>query len=138
MIKRSLVSMFLAVGILIAAGCSIESVTQTTAVGDTITNEWGKGTGTVAGINITIEGLNQKNAAISHAVHATQGVHGSSESHQWDVDLGEVNMVLSRENGQPIALTVDGASYGNVSKGDELLIDANRLVFVNGEKRTAQ
>jgi hypothetical protein len=50
----------------------------------------------------------------------------------WHITIGSVSIVFERDAGQPIHLTVNGDNYGTLQSGDELLIDENRAVIVNG------
>ena len=69
-------------------------------------------------------------------MHVAQGVDNTTESDYWEVDLGEVKIILEREMDGPISLTIfDGQQYGTVVKDDELLIDVDRKVTINGEER---
>lgn len=123
---------------IICSGCSVNGVTGITAKRDSITNQGGLGSGTVAGVNIRVLGLKQKNSSVTHSVNVVQGPANSSESNRWEVEFGEVKLVLECGKDQPILLTIDGRDYGTVAKEDDLLIDANRKVTVNGKERMAQ
>jgi hypothetical protein len=95
------------------------------------------GTAIVAGVDIKVLGLKEKNAGVSHSMHVAQGVDNTTESDYWEVDLGEVKIILEREMDGPISLTIfDGQQFGIVVKDDELLIDVDRKVTINGEERT--
>ncbi len=136
--RSYLLLLLLMLVVLACCGCGISGVTSTTSQGDSVTNQGGLGTGTVAGVNITVQGLKQKNAAVIHSVHIAQGIESSTESHRWEVEFGEIKLVLASNDDQPISLTINGENYGTVDKGDELEIAANRAVIINGEERKSQ
>ena len=123
---------------IICSGCSVTGVTSITTKGDSVTNQGGSGNGTVAGVNIRVLGLKQKDAAVTHSGTTVQGPENNSEHDRWEVAFGEVKLVLECSNDQPISLTIDGLDYGTVARDDDLLIDADRKVTVNGEERMAQ
>ena len=120
---------------IICSGCGVSGVTSITDRGDSVTNQAGLGTGTVAGVNIRVLGLKQKNAAVTHSVKIVEGAESTTESDRWEVEFGEVKLILASDKDQPMSLTIDGVDYGAVAKDDHLLIDAARKVTVNGEER---
>jgi hypothetical protein len=130
--------MFLIVAMISVFGCGVSKVSTTTITGDSVTNKNGRGTGTVAGVQIVVEGLTDGSASAKHSVDASSGPAGSSQSNRWEIELGKVQILLERKDNGPISLEVDGKSYGSVSEGDNLLIDASRGVTVNGENRSSE
>lgn len=108
-----------------------------TTTGDTVTNKNGNGIGTVAGVEIKVQGLKSNDAGAKHTVKSADGSNGSTMSERWDVDFGEVKLVFQRENNGPVSLNIDGQDYGLVKDGDRLLIDENRTTFVNDQQREA-
>ena len=113
-------------------------MSSTTVGGDSVTNQNGEGTGEVAGVKIEVQGLKDKSAGVTHAFDLSQGPEGTGASERWDVNFGEVRLVLERENDGPIMVKVDGKIYGTVEKGDRLVIDKDRNVSVNGQSRVEE
>ena len=122
----------------ICTGCSGNGVTVIAPAADSVSNENGIGSATIAGVSIRVLGLNQNGAGVTHSVKTDQAPAGTTHWDRWDVSFGEVKLILERDNDQTILLNVDGANYGTVVKGDDLRIDADRNVTVNGQEREKQ
>ena len=73
-------------------------MSSTTATGDFLTIQNGKGTGEVAGVKIEVQGLKDKSVGIMQTVESSGGPEGTNASERWVVDLGEVRLVLEREH----------------------------------------
>ena len=122
------------------AGCGKQRVSTETTVttnGGSVSNTNGKGEGTVAGVKITVLGLESHSAGVASGADVAQDNDGTRKSETWYIDFGEVSIGFRREDDEPIALSVNGKDYGSVTEGDELVIDENRVVSVNGKKRDA-
>lgn len=132
--KRSTSHLVLAASITLACGC-IASKTVGTAAGDSVTNQNGLGTGTVAGVRIEVRDLTTNDASVNHSIQTASGQNFSESHDVWQITLGEVLIVFQRHQGQSIHVTIDGHSYGTLQPGDSLLIDENRTVLVNGVER---
>ena len=71
-------------------------------------------------------------------------VSGTSTSAPGETDLshelfiGDVTIVVEKRPGAPITMTANGKRHGTLEREDEVIIDKERLVSVNGEARAPQ
>ena len=131
---RQITHVVLAVSIAFTVGCT-GSKTVTTVEGDSVTNEGGLGTGSVAGVGIEVRDLATDDVAITAGIQTLRGPSGNYSRVRWEITLGKVLILLERDEEQPIELTVDDSFHGTLQAGDELVIDENRTVIVNGVER---
>jgi hypothetical protein len=124
---------------LVSASCNISTTTTTTiSNGDLVSNINGMGTGDVAGVEIEVQNLSKHNSGVTHSVSISETPSGAEQAEKWDIQFGEVSVVMEREGNETIELTVDGQRYGSLKEGDKLLIDADRDVIVNDVRRNAE
>lgn len=89
----------------------------------------GAATTNVAGLNIEAEPTGSDGGSVS--------VDGGSDG-PWNVRICGVRLIVSRQADGMLDVQIDGQKYGSFNKGDHLLIDHNRDVFLNGDPIVAE
>ena len=117
---------------IVAVGCLRPKPTVGTPPKSQVTNINGKGTAEVWGVSFVVENPGGNAAGGSTIVNASNG-HNDS---RMELTLGDVVVQLARINEGPVSCTINDVDYGELSEGDDVKIDAERNVTVNGEART--
>ena len=100
-----------------------------------MSNMNGVAVGEVCGISIHVAETNGGGVSTSNVIGApvTQGVSDAKQT----IEVGDVTITLEKGGRDLVVLNVNGMDYGQIQKGDELFVDAERTVTVNGELRSA-
>ena len=100
-----------------------------------MSNTNGGAVGEVCGVRIHVAETDGGGVRTSSTIagSAAQGVGDAKHT----IEVGDVTITLEKGDGALILLNVNGMDYGQIQKGDELFVDAERAVTVNGELRSA-
>jgi len=120
---------------LTVAGCSISGVRVESANGDSTGVSGGRGEATIAGVKVEVEGLRETQSGINSGVKITENADGATEVDTRHVRLGEVKLTFVRIDDGPLWVSIEGREYGEVKEGDEIRIDDQRNVTINGQAR---
>ena len=118
--------------LLALSSCQKETASSSVSVGPfNVNSDTGMANGQAFGIDF-------KAAGVSGA-EVTFELHGNPQySSRAEITLADdLNIELETVNeGNSVAFQLNGKKFGNLSKGDEVVIEEERNVTVNGEKRT--
>ena len=100
-----------------------------------MSNMNGTAVGQVYGVMIHVAETNGGGVSTTNTIRnsSTQGVSDAKQT----IKVGDVTITLEKGDGDLIVLNVNGMDYGQIQTGNELFIDAERTVTVNGELRSA-
>jgi hypothetical protein len=102
------------------------------AGGDYVRSGDGQATARIEGIEFTV--IAPGSGRTGSSSRSSVGVLPGTSETRHEVTLGDVVIVVEGRDGR-LTLSVNAADYGPVNRGDSVLINEAREVFINGQRR---